>query len=526
MILVLALDALDPDLVDRFQKEGRLPTLGRLARCGWFGRLRSTFPPVSVPAWSTFLTGVGPGRHGLFDFTRLEGNRVRFQNASDRGVPTLIEMADAAGRRVCSIGIPTTYPVPRLGSGAVLAGFDSPFAGAPDERAASPERLWRSLRRRGVDLRTSTLSEGRKGARWHRRAPREILRSVDRRLRQALALLDEGPWDLMLVHFQAADTAGHHFMRYFDADSPRHDPSHPERSRVIPEVYDALDSAASKLLEACGHDTDVLVVSDHGMGSASDSVCHLNRWLEEQGFLKRHPGRLDWAGRMRRAAIRHLPRPVQARMFRRLREGPAARLESAARLGSLDLGHSSAFSEESSTLPGIWVLDRRICDDLIDRLRRWDAVVRVYRREDLYRGPHRQRAPDLLLELRHPAVRTPRGYNGPSLRRLEPGEMDGERGGAMNGIHRPEGLILARGAGFCGSGELRGQWIGDLAPTLLTHLGIPVPSWMEGCPLPCLDAKPEFSDSRPAEALVRHGELSRTEEARLERRLRALGYLG
>jgi predicted AlkP superfamily phosphohydrolase/phosphomutase len=527
MILVLALDALDPDLVERFRGEGHLPTLSGLAEGGWAGRLRSTWPPVSVPAWSTFLTGVGPGRHGLFDFTRLQGTRIRFQTGADRAVPTLLEIADAAGRRVCSIGVPTTYPVPNLRHGAVLAGFDSPFTGAPDARSLVPVGLWRRIGRGGVDLRPATVPEGHKGSRWHRSAARGILESIDRRLDQALAILAEGPWDLLVVHFQAADTAGHHFFRYFDASSPRYDASHPERSRVLPAVYDALDRAASKLIEACGDDSDVVVVSDHGMGPAGDHVCYINRWLEEQSLLSRRDPRGDWAGMLRSMAIRRVPRALQARLFRLLSRGPAATLESTARLGSLDLDRSVAFSEESSTLPGVWLIDPRRRDEIIERLRGWEAVVRVYRREDLYRGPLRGRAPDLLLELRHSPVRTPPGYAGPSVRRLSPHELDGERGAALNGVHRPEGLVLAKGSGFPGAGALEGAWIGDLSPTLLTHVRVPVPAWMEGRPLRCLDREPLWEETIPSAPSATDGaRMSRSDEARLERRLRALGYLG
>jgi predicted AlkP superfamily phosphohydrolase/phosphomutase len=526
MILVLALDGLDPDLIERFQAEGGMPALGGIAAQGWAGRLRSTFPPVSVPAWSTFLTGVGPGRHGLFDFTRLKGGRVRFQNATDRGVPTLLELADAGGRRVCSLGIPTTYPVPTLQNGAVLAGFDSPFSGAPDGRAQSPPELWRRLRRRGVDLRTSTVPEGRKGRSWHHRAAQGILDSIHRRVEQALAVLHEGDWDLLLVHFQAADTAGHHFFRYFDPSSPRYDGSWPERASVLPEVYDALDRAVTRLGNACGA-CDLIVLSDHGMGPASAHVCYLNRWLEEQGFLVRRRASRDWAGSLRRFAIRGLPRELQSRVFRRLRDGPAAALESASRVGALDLQQSVAFSDESSTLPGIWVLEPGCRDELVTRLRGWEAVRRVYHRDDLYRGPLRRRAPDLLLDLRHSMLRTPPTYTGPSLRRLAAHELDGERGAGLNGAHRPEGVIFVQGKGFPGSGPLRSPWIGDLAPTLLARLDLAIPAWMEGQPLPTLAAQPSWTHDVPdtPPALPRT-EMTRTDKASLERRLRALGYLG
>jgi predicted AlkP superfamily phosphohydrolase/phosphomutase len=526
VILVLALDAFDPDLWTRFRSEGRLPNLSRLARAGLWGRLRSSHPPVSVPAWSSFLTGTGPGTHGMFDFTRLEGDRVRFQNASDRRVPTLLELADRAGLRVCSIGLPTTYPVSPLRRGVMLSGFDSPLTATPDARGMHPLPLWRELQSEGLDLRASSLPEGRKSRGWHARAARELAASVERRVAQTLAVLSRGPWDLVLVHFQAADTAGHHFFRYFDPDSPRHDASQPSRARVIPELYRALDDAVGRLLQACPADTRCLVVSDHGMGAASDCVIHLNRWLEEQGFLVRRRSRgAEAAAALRQLALRRLPRGIQAGLFRRLRGGPVTRLESATRLGSIDLGASAAFSEESSTLPGIWLRDLGAREELLRRLRGWDAVKRVYRREDLYRGAARHRAPHLLLELRHGMVRTPPGYRGPAVRRLEPGELDGERGAGLNGVHRPEGILIA-GYGDARGGSLAGAWIGDLAPTLLAALGVPIPAWMEGAPLPALAPAAKWVEQPMPPPATATSSMTRSEAARVARRLRALGYLG
>ena len=271
---------------------------------------------------------------------------------------------------------------------------------------------------------------------------------------------------------------------------------------------------------SCPTGTDVVVVSDHGMGPASDRVCHLNRWLEEEGLLVRR-SQGDLAGMLRGIAIRRLPPALQVRLFRWLRDGPAARLESRARLGALDLARSAAFSEESSTLPGVWVLDPRRKDEIARRLRTWDAVVRVYRREDLYRGPLRDRAPDLLLELRHTPVRTPPRYRGPSVRTLDAQELDGERGAGMNGVHRPEGILCLNGPGV-GRGDLAGAWIGDLAPTLLSLLDVGVPDWMEGRAL----VGSPHKTSEPPERTPAETTLSPREERRLESRLRALGYLG
>jgi predicted AlkP superfamily phosphohydrolase/phosphomutase len=67
-LIFLGLDGLDPGLVERFIKAGKLPHFARLRERGDFRRLRTTFPALSPVAWSTFATGVNPARHNMFDF--------------------------------------------------------------------------------------------------------------------------------------------------------------------------------------------------------------------------------------------------------------------------------------------------------------------------------------------------------------------------------------------------------------------------------------------------------------------------
>ncbi len=67
-LIFLGLDGLEPDLVEKFLTEGKLPNLARLRDRGRYSRLRTTFPALSPVAWSTFATGSNPGKHNLFDF--------------------------------------------------------------------------------------------------------------------------------------------------------------------------------------------------------------------------------------------------------------------------------------------------------------------------------------------------------------------------------------------------------------------------------------------------------------------------
>jgi predicted AlkP superfamily phosphohydrolase/phosphomutase len=67
-VVIVGFDGMDPELANRFMSEGKLPNLARLRDNGTFRSLRTTFPAISPVAWSTFQTGVNPGKHNIYDF--------------------------------------------------------------------------------------------------------------------------------------------------------------------------------------------------------------------------------------------------------------------------------------------------------------------------------------------------------------------------------------------------------------------------------------------------------------------------
>jgi predicted AlkP superfamily phosphohydrolase/phosphomutase len=229
------------------------------------------------------------------------------------------------------------------------------------------------------------------------------------------------------------------------------------------------------------------------------------------------------------------------------------RLESGNRLGGIDWTHTVAFSEEVNTLPGIWLnvhgrepagtvptgeVERQR-SELIAALAGWchpetgaPLLRRAWRREELYDGPWVHLAPDIVLE---PAL--DRGYSvtflgsrgqpGPALRRLEPHERLGAKGGSMNGSHRPEGVLILSGAGVQVTGKLESARLADITPTILALLGLPRPASLDGRVLQeAFQAGSLPPEVAPATELPRAPAAPYTaeEEAAVEERLRELGY--
>lgn len=67
-VVLLGLDGLDPYRVRQLMACEDLPNMKKLSETGTFCDLATTCPPMSPVAWSSFATGVNPGKHNIFDF--------------------------------------------------------------------------------------------------------------------------------------------------------------------------------------------------------------------------------------------------------------------------------------------------------------------------------------------------------------------------------------------------------------------------------------------------------------------------
>lgn len=588
-VLVLALDGASFDVIRPMAEAGELPNLGAWMKQGRSAPLPSTAPPVTFPAWSSFMTGLSPGEHGIFDFTqKVPGDyRLRFVNATDRAGRTLFRRVGDAGGEVLVLGLPATHP-PEPVPGLLVSGFEAPVASGTDPRSASdPERYRRIAAKAGPWMRPE-LDESARASDFHERAVSTLLARIDRKRDFALAAIEalradragRVP-DLMVVVFSESDTAGHHYFRDHDPRSPRHDPAaSPERKDALRAVHRRLDQACGALRAAVGPDVRCVVLSDHGMGTASDKIVHLNRFLAEQGLLVRSRplrgavgglgglDRLD--GRSGRAglgglavlassdglaraardlALAWLPPRLTQLLFRRAR-GAAALIESRARFGGFDWRRTLAFSEEANTQPGVWInLEGREAagsvapadyeatrDRVIAALHAWKlpngqpVVARALRREAVYTGPFVDRAPDVVIELALDdghglsLVPTPWSEGGrdgegiPSVRTLAPDAFAGGRGRGMNGTHRGEGIFIDCAPDCAPEPNAPGlpPRLAAVAPWLAQAMGL---AWAaDGDPR---SGRPDGS-ATDTRGRVAYDE---DEEAMVAERLRALGYL-
>ena len=550
-VLVLALDGATFDVIEPMVADGELPNLAEWMEAGQCAPLPSTIPPVTFPAWTSFMTGVEPAKHGIFDFTQKRAGqyRLQFVNATDREAPSIFRRISDAGGEVLVLGLPATHP-PEPVEGLLVCGFDAPVSTGTDERSASDPALYRSIAEQVGPWMRPELDESARADDFHERAIGTLLSRIDRKsdfALEALAQMTERAGGalpaLTMVVFSESDTAGHHYFRDHDPTSPRHDANiGPERREALREVYRRLDDASGEL-RAAAPEALCVVVSDHGMGTATDKIVHLNRHLAERGLFFRREGigrSVDQlARRARDLALAWLPAAIAQGLFRRARSA-AAELESRARFGGIDWRRTLAFSEEANTNPGVWInlagREARGCvaaeqyehvrQLVIEALLDWKlpsgapVVRRALRREEVHQGPFADRAPDVVVELALEdghglsLVPTPWSEGGrhgegiPSVRVLDRHDHGGGRGRGMNGTHRSDGIWIAD-ALLCVTPDAPPARLSAVAPWLAQAMGL---AWDE----PAAGGDAERADPRAYDA---------DEEDMVAERLRALGYL-
>ena len=206
-MLVVGLDGATWDVADPLIAAGRLPNLARIKREGSYAPLNSTTPPMTLPSWSSMLTGCNPGKHGIFDFVQRTGPawELEFVNASHRRVPTLHRLISDRGGRVASIAVPTTWPPESL-NGVVVSGFDSPVSTGIDGTFCHPPQLFAELESRFGGLKFADFQESSIGEGWHAQAKAALLSEVERKERIGCWLLSQERWDCFMLLFGESDS--------------------------------------------------------------------------------------------------------------------------------------------------------------------------------------------------------------------------------------------------------------------------------------------------------------------------------
>lgn len=532
-LLIIGLDGATFDVLNPMMEAGRMPALKRFIAAGVAGVLNSTKPPITPAAWTTFMTGKGPGRHGIIDFEKYEvaSHTLAFNSTFEIREKTLWELLSEKGLRVGSVNVPMTYP-PRPVNGFMISGFETPSI---DADFTWPRELKTELLTKFPHYNYRTD--------WRRRAfgGEEILQrnldyicdSFDQGWQLTQYCGDKYGWDVLMVVFKLVDNLQHKAWKYLD---PRYIPKYPREAEMAAKCFERLDGALTHLFEyAEKRGATVLIMSDHGHGSL-DGKAQPNQLLREWGYLKL------------RSPLQQLSTRAEY-LLHRYTKGKANRFEQGSRSIDRDLAvdwprtkacvmHAGIYGFLYINLKGrspVGVVEpaeyERLRDEIADKLRSVRALdpegreiqvfPEVYKTEELYRCERSDVAdlPDLLLSP-YPGLAVVRKIRGASPVRWCPEDR-------LEGTHRLEG-VFALGGPNVRRGETIEANIVDLTPTALAALGLPVPVDMEGTVLSdAFTTAPKIEMEPPVRKIMeQHGDVySEDEQKVLQKRLSELGYL-
>ncbi|MEZ4286729.1 MAG: alkaline phosphatase family protein [Polyangiales bacterium] len=194
--LIIGLDGFDLDVV-RALGPTLLPHIHQRMSEGAFSAQKSVVPPATLPNWCTFLTGVDPARHGVFDFTMRKGYSVQFTAGTVRETETIFSRLDRMGRACACVLFPATWPPERLQHGLSISGWDAPVAFNADRSYVWPSEMYDAIQERFGAIEFDTVDEFRADEEdWHRELPDALIRRINDKTRLAIGLLAERDWDV------------------------------------------------------------------------------------------------------------------------------------------------------------------------------------------------------------------------------------------------------------------------------------------------------------------------------------------
>ena len=538
--MVIGLDGATWKLLDRFIERGIMPTLGRLRDEGVHGPLWSVVPPMTATAWTSYQTGKGPGKHGIYDWTEPVAGSYLYRPIDSTRVQsrTLFEILGERGSRVATVNLPLTYPARPI-NGVAVGDMLTPSKQSPG--FTFPPAFKGELDRLVPDYVIDThLCDREDDILPFLARLRAMIEGKGQLIRH---LLERESWDFFCAVWVEMDRMQHCLWHIFDETHPHHDERLVEKyGDAILDIYRLLDVRIAEMIERRPKECNVVFISDHGFGPCRYKV-FLNTWLAREGFLTFREGGRETRNRL------HKVRGVLDRagistrklleVARRVGGDRALKLggDNLSRFATdIDWEHTQAFCHGTNSIrinlkgrDSRGSVDPADYDAVIARLRERLLLLRdpegtrivtdVRRRDDLYTGPELGLAADLLIA----------GHDDSVWFYYSEGEVPDEvfqKSGWASGNHEPDGLLCAWGPDFRPGTHIEDANIVDILPTLFATMGVPIPDDVDGRVLQeILKGTTRALWTEAREWVPVKADRGTGDDAAIEERLRGLGYL-
>ena len=411
--------------------DGDLPNLARIFETGSAVEMSSSLPDVSAVAWTSVNTGKNPAKHGIYGFVdRKPGtSTLEVMTAAHVRAKTVWELASEAGRRVVALNVPLSYPPQRV-NGVVVSDFLAPSL----DKAVHPREMTAYFEGMGYRIDTDP---------WQARQSLDAFVddfrvTAEKRAEAVLHLMRQEEWDLFMVVFMETDRLHHFMWQYMEENDPKY-------GALFLDAYRLIDRLAGQIVDRLEDEDELIVLSDHGFTTLKREV-YLNAWLESEGYLTFRPDAergLESISSTSRAYSLD-PGRIYLNLAGREPEGSVSPLEKQGLIEELSLKLRDLRDPQSG-----------------------DQIVRdVYLADDIYAGPQKDRAPDLL-------AMPCDGYDIKGT--FEPTDLTGR--GKLVGMHKYDNATLfVRGKRI----TVDHASVRDVLPTACRLAGLDCPADVDG----------------------------------------------
>lgn len=520
-VLMIGLDGATFRLLRPLSEMGVLPFLTSMMQGGVVADLMSTNNPLTPPAWTTMTTGRSPEVHGIYDFLRpayLDDGSVylKVNDRRDNRAETIFSIANRNKLRATAMNFYGYSPAPQI-DGYVVSGF-VPWKHL--RHGMHPPELFETLKAsKSFDYRDLGMDIGEEkkcitGIKADEHADWiELQNTRDAAWTDVTCrMMTENRTELTAVVLDGPDKLQHLFYRYVDPECyPGEAGAETDKLKELCiDFYRRMDDNIRRLVETAGPETNVLVTSDHGFGPTTEIV-YINEWLSQNGYLvwsknsvadtkgsltadkiKDHLGMIDW-----RKSIAFCPTPSSNAIYFKP-----------------DLGNGIGVKPDDY-LDTVLKVRQQLLDFRDPRDGKpvfVDATLNKLRGKSFV-----EPCPDITLKLR----------DGGFVSILAQDEVVKPRELA-DGTHNPAGIFVGYGPKFRSGIELGPLNILDMAPLMLTLLGVPVPRDLEGrLPVEALESGISASKGGTTQTTVEteHEDVSEEDREALLRQMKQLGYM-
>ena len=492
-VILIGIDGATPQLLYPWIKDGKLPNFQKMKQNGSWGKLKSTIPPFSAPAWTSIITGCNPGKHGVYGFESTGTINSHLINSRYRKKPAIWNYLTKIGLKSIVINVPGTYPPEKI-DGVMITGLLTP---SYESNFIYPNNLKDRLN--SNDLGEYELEqfwvEDFSRSKMKKRNPQKLLDNINKQMESravvGINLMKQYKWDFSMIVFRGTDTAQHFLFDHED---------------LLLSCYQKVDELLGRMMKNFPNDI-FIIVSDHGF-ERIERIFYPDNVLYNNGFLtpiydpfNDSKSRFDLIfNRLYNMILTLLPNKFlkQSRLIRKLL------LSGSSKSKLINFSQTQAFSTADGR--GIQIcLNGNISKDNID-FKEYDNIIKdivrlfrclidpddkkniitdIYRWDEAY-GKSALSPPDLVFSLKK-GITAAEWIRFPgSIKEISESKernikyIFNKDTIGRSGDHSQYGVFFAYGNNIKSNFEIKNISVEDILPLVFSNLGFSLPNGIDG----------------------------------------------